>query len=41
MTPSMNRRGHCHDNAPMERLWRSLKSEWIPLGGYASVGQAL
>jgi putative transposase len=31
---SMSRRGNCHDNAPMERLFRSLKSEWIP--GYMS-----
>ncbi|MBS9435556.1 IS3 family transposase [Photorhabdus hainanensis] len=31
---SMSRRGNCWDNAPMERLFRSLKSEWIPEGGY-------
>jgi putative transposase len=30
----MSRRGNCHDNAPMERLFRSLKSEWIPAVGY-------
>lgn len=32
----MSRRGNCHDNAPMERLFRSLKSEWIPTVGYMS-----
>jgi len=31
---SMSRRGNCWDNAPMERLFRSLKSEWIPTTGY-------
>jgi len=33
---SMSRRGNCHDNAPMERLFRSLKTEWIPTVGYMS-----
>jgi len=27
---SMSRRGNCWDNAPMERFFRSLKSEWVP-----------
>lgn len=27
MTQSMSRRGNCWDNAPMERLFRSLKTE--------------
>ncbi|WP_338793193.1 IS3 family transposase [Pseudomonas sp. AE27] len=35
-TQSMSRRGNCHDNAPMERLFRSLKTEWIPTVGYMS-----
>ena len=26
----MSRRGNCWDNAPMERVFRSLKTEWIP-----------
>jgi len=26
---SMSRRGNCWDNAPMERFFRSLKSEWV------------
>jgi putative transposase len=34
MRQSMSRRGNCWDNAPMERFFRSLKSEWIPETGY-------
>jgi putative transposase len=34
MQQSMSRRGNCWDNAPMERVFRSLKSEWIPAAGY-------
>ena len=37
---SMSRRGNCWDNAPMERLFRSLKSEWIPAMGYRSMAEA-
>lgn len=37
---SMSRRGNCWDNAPMERLFRSLKSEWVPNTGYRSVPEA-
>lgn len=37
---SMSRRGNCWDNAPMERLFRSLKSEWIPAMGYVSAMEA-
>ncbi|MEG1113277.1 MAG: IS3 family transposase [Hafnia sp.] len=37
---SMSRRGNCHDNAPMERLFRSLKTEWVPTVGYMSVSLA-
>jgi len=33
----MSRRGNCWDNAPMERVFRSLKSEWIPSLGYRSI----
>ncbi len=33
MRQSMSRRGNCLDNAPMERLFRSLKSEWVPTMG--------
>lgn len=41
MKQSMSRRGNCWDNAPMERLFRSLKSEWIPPLGYMSKPQAV
>lgn len=34
MTQSMSRRGNCWDNAPMERFFRSLKTEWVPRNGY-------
>ena len=27
---SMSRKGNCWDNAPMERVFRSLKTEWLP-----------
>jgi len=37
---SMSRRGNCWDNAPMERVFRSLKSEWIPPTGYTTLIQA-
>ena len=37
----MSRRGNCWDNAPMERLFRSLKSEWVPPTGYASIAEAM
>lgn len=37
---SMSRRGNCWDNAPMERFFRSLKSEWIPKGGYRNEYEA-
>jgi putative transposase len=37
---SMSRRGNCWDNAPMERLFRSLKTEWIPSTGYRNIHQA-
>ena len=37
---SMSRRGNCWHNAPMERFFRSLKTEWMPEHGYTSQGQA-
>ena len=37
---SMSRRGNCWDNAPMERLFRSLKTEWVPSIGYRSIVEA-
>ena len=36
MGQSMSRRGNCWDNSPMERFFRSLKTEWVPETGYAS-----
>ncbi|WP_139705193.1 integrase core domain-containing protein, partial [Aeromonas hydrophila] len=40
MTQSMSRRGNCWDNASMERLFRSLKTEWLPTTGYMSLREA-
>lgn len=37
---SMSRRGNCWDNSPMERVFRSLKSEWVPTTGYLSLDEA-
>ncbi|WP_148127492.1 integrase core domain-containing protein, partial [Candidatus Erwinia dacicola] len=33
-------RGNCWDNAPMERFFRSLKTEWVPTKGYNSFSEA-
>ena len=40
ITQSMSRRGNCWDNAPTERFFRSLKTEWIPECGYQNMEQA-
>ena len=40
MQQSMSRRGNCWDNSPMERVFRSLKSEWVPITGYLSLNAA-
>uniref|UniRef100_A0A0Q9YSA6 Integrase core domain protein n=1 Tax=Candidatus Berkiella aquae TaxID=295108 RepID=A0A0Q9YSA6_9GAMM len=40
MVQSMSRRGNCWDNSPMERFFRSLKSEWFPSTGYESIEYA-
>jgi putative transposase len=40
MNQSMSRRGNCWDNAPMERFFRSLKTEWVPVPGYRSFAEA-
>lgn len=37
---SMSRRGNCWDNAPMERFFRSLKTEWVPTLGYDNFTEA-
>jgi putative transposase len=36
----MSRRGNCLDNSPVERFFRSFKSEWMPEYGYQSFEQA-
>ena len=33
---SMSRRGNCWDNSPMERFFRSFKTEWMPVARYLS-----
>ena len=37
---SMSRRGNCWDNSPMERFFRSLKTEWVPNVGYRDIEEA-
>jgi putative transposase len=37
---SMNRRGNCWDNSPMERFFRSFKTEWMPTKGYSNFDEA-
>ncbi len=37
---SMSRRGNCWDNAPMERFFRSFKTEWMPKACYSSFKEA-
>ena len=37
---SMHRRVNCWDNAPMERFFRSFKSEWMSKKGYKSFDEA-
>jgi putative transposase len=40
MKQSLSRRGNCWDNAPMERVFRTLKRDWMPEAGYQSYRQA-
>ena len=40
LNQSMSRKGQCWDNAPMERFFGSLKSEWVPEEGYRSESEA-
>jgi len=40
VTQGMSRRGNCCDNLPMERLFRSLKTEWVPTLGYVDTAAA-
>ena len=41
ITQSMSRRGNCWDNAPMERFFRSYKTEWMPRDAYDSFTEAV
>lgn len=36
ITQSKSRQGNCWDNAPMEREFQSLKTEWVPPNGYGT-----
>jgi putative transposase len=40
ISQSMSRTGNCWDNAPTERFFRSLKTEWVPKWGYNSIKEA-
>lgn len=40
ITQSMSRKGNCWDNSPIERFFRSLKSEWMPKRGYEDMKSA-
>ncbi len=40
MVQSLSRRGNCWDNSPVERFFRSLKTEWVPEVGYRSLVEA-
>ena len=40
ITQSMSRRGNCWDNAPMERFFRSFKTEWMPKTFYRAYDEA-
>lgn len=40
ITQSASRKGNCWDNSPMERFFRSLKSEWVPTTGYGNLAEA-
>jgi putative transposase len=40
MRQGMSRWGNCWDSAPMERVFRSLKAEWIPNVDYMTTQKA-
>ncbi|WP_241587753.1 IS3 family transposase [Rosenbergiella epipactidis] len=40
ISQSVSRRGNCWDNSPMERFFRSLKTEWVPKNGYEGKDKA-
>lgn len=37
---SVSRRGDCWDYSPMERIFRCLKTEWVPMNGYEGKDEA-
>jgi putative transposase len=41
MRQSMSRRGDFWDHAPVERVFRSLKTEWKPAAGYMTAQEVL
>ncbi len=41
MRQSMSRHGNCWDNALVERVFRSLKTEWKPAVGYMTAQEVL
>lgn len=40
MTQSMSRKGNCWDNSPTERVFRTLKSEWLDRFGFKTKDEA-
>ncbi len=40
MKPSMSRKGNCHDNAPRESFWGTLKTEMVHHRKYATRKEA-
>ncbi|MFT7287890.1 MAG: putative transposase [Halieaceae bacterium] len=40
LNQNMSRRGNCWDNSPMERFFKSLKTEWVLAPGYRSFADA-
>jgi putative transposase len=40
ISQSMSHRGQCWDNAPTERFFGTLKSEWVPRKGYGTPEEA-
>lgn len=41
MIKSLSRRGNCWDNSPVERFFRSFKTEWMPKSGYVSFNEGV
>ena len=41
MKQSLSRQGNCWDNSPMERLFKRLKTEWVPRNGYRYLSEVV